>query len=147
MDDENGELMEPMEEVPLVGLYESELERLVHSWQREDEGRNIIINAVLSRHRVHREDDVHWEKKDTIVRNFAKCLPILKILSLLDSAVHLQYSHLKIPPRLDHVATLPCEIAMFKKSPCSKSKCSEMPCKTATQKNYQNICLVKYATK
>jgi len=31
MDDENGELMEPMEEVSLVGLRELELGRLVHS--------------------------------------------------------------------------------------------------------------------
>jgi len=29
MDDESGELMEPMGEVPLVGLLESEMERLV----------------------------------------------------------------------------------------------------------------------
>jgi len=29
MDDESGELMEPMEEVPLEGLGESELEKLV----------------------------------------------------------------------------------------------------------------------
>jgi len=29
MDDESGELMEPMEEVPIKGLDESELERLV----------------------------------------------------------------------------------------------------------------------
>ena len=29
MDDESGESMEPMEELPLIGLGESELERLV----------------------------------------------------------------------------------------------------------------------
>jgi len=29
MDDESGESMEPMKEVPLIGLGESELERLV----------------------------------------------------------------------------------------------------------------------
>jgi len=29
MDDESGELMKPMGEVPLVGLLESEMERLV----------------------------------------------------------------------------------------------------------------------
>jgi len=34
MDDESGELMEPMEELPFKGLGESELERLVH-WQTE----------------------------------------------------------------------------------------------------------------
>ena len=34
MDDESGELIEPMEEVPLKELDESELERLVHGWRR-----------------------------------------------------------------------------------------------------------------
>ena len=35
MDDESGESMEPMEEVPLNELGESQLEILVHGWQRE----------------------------------------------------------------------------------------------------------------
>ena len=35
MDDESGESMEPVEEVPLVELGESELERLVRGWRRE----------------------------------------------------------------------------------------------------------------
>jgi len=35
MDDESGESMEPMEQVPLRGLGESELERLVRGWRRE----------------------------------------------------------------------------------------------------------------
>jgi len=35
MDDESGESMKPMEEVPLEGLGESELERLVRGWRRE----------------------------------------------------------------------------------------------------------------
>ena len=35
MDDESGESMEPIEEVPLVELGESELERLVRGWRRE----------------------------------------------------------------------------------------------------------------
>ena len=35
MDDESGESMQPIEEVPLVELGESELERLVRSWRRE----------------------------------------------------------------------------------------------------------------
>jgi len=34
-DDESGESMEPMEEVPLIQLGESELERLVRGWRRE----------------------------------------------------------------------------------------------------------------
>ena len=35
MDNDSGESMEPMEEVPLVRLGESELERLVRGWRRE----------------------------------------------------------------------------------------------------------------
>jgi len=35
MDDQSGKSMEPMEEVPLEGLGESELERLVRGWRRE----------------------------------------------------------------------------------------------------------------
>ena len=34
MDDESGESMEPMEEVPLKELGEAELERLVRGWRR-----------------------------------------------------------------------------------------------------------------
>ena len=37
MDDESGESMEPMEEVPLEGMGESELEKLVRGWRREAE--------------------------------------------------------------------------------------------------------------
>ena len=35
MDDESGELMELMEEVPLKELGDAKLERLVHGWRRE----------------------------------------------------------------------------------------------------------------
>ena len=35
MDDQSGQLMEPMEEVPFKELSESELERLVRGWRRE----------------------------------------------------------------------------------------------------------------
>ena len=35
MTDESGELMEPIEKVPLKGLGESKLDRLVHGWRRE----------------------------------------------------------------------------------------------------------------
>ena len=34
MDDESGESMEPMEQVPLIQLGEAELERLVRGWRR-----------------------------------------------------------------------------------------------------------------
>ena len=44
-------------------------------------------------------------------------------------------SYLNIPPHLKGVATLPCEISMFKKSQCSRSKSSKLPCETSpTQK-------------
>jgi len=35
MNDESGEVMEPMEEMPLIRLRESELEKLVRGWWRE----------------------------------------------------------------------------------------------------------------
>ena len=34
MDDESGESMEPMEEVPLIELREADLKRLVRGWRR-----------------------------------------------------------------------------------------------------------------
>ena len=44
-------------------------------------------------------------------------------------------SYLNIPPHLKRVTTLPCEISMFKKSQCSRSNWSKLPCKTSpTQK-------------
>jgi len=39
-------------------------------------------------------------------------------------------SYLNIPPHLSNIATLPCEIAMFKKSPSSRSNWSKRPCNT-----------------
>jgi len=45
-------------------------------------------------------------------------------------------SYLNIPPHVKRVATLPCELSMFKKSQCSRSNWSKLPCKTSpTQKN------------
>jgi len=43
MDDETGESMEPMEEVQLIGLRESELQRLVCGWA----GHNNMPNACI----------------------------------------------------------------------------------------------------
>ena len=44
-------------------------------------------------------------------------------------------SYLNIPPHLKRVATLPCEISMFKKSQCLRSNLSKLTCKTSpTQK-------------
>ena len=73
-------------------------------------------------------------REHSLVRNIAKWLPIFKILSLVDSAGNFATVTLKIPPRLSHVATLPCEISLFPTSQCSGSKCSDMPCKTVTHK-------------
>ena len=51
MDDESGESMEPMEEVPLIELGEAELERLVRGWRRGVRGwrdhRSCDVNSQL----------------------------------------------------------------------------------------------------
>ena len=56
MDDESGESMEPMEEVPLIGLDESELERLVRGWRKEAESW------------FQRRREAHWKKQHVIRR-------------------------------------------------------------------------------
>jgi len=56
MDDESGESMEPMEEVPLIGLGESELERLVSGWRRE---------AVSW---FQRRGEAYWKERSVIRR-------------------------------------------------------------------------------
>ena len=43
MDDDSGESMEPMEEVPLVGLGESELERLVRGQIKSKSNMTLIM--------------------------------------------------------------------------------------------------------
>jgi len=55
---------------------------------------------------------LHRESKKTRHQTLSHSFnyyPIFKIFSLKDSVVNLQQT-LKIPPRLKHVATLPCEI-------------------------------------
>ena len=47
MDDESGESMELMEEMPLKELGEAELERLVRGWQR---GAGSWLTPLLLRH-------------------------------------------------------------------------------------------------
>ena len=49
------------------------------------------------------------------------------------------YTYLNIPPHINYVATLPCEISMFKKSLCSRSKWSKLPCKTQPLKNVKYL--------
>ena len=54
-------------------------------------------------------------------------------------------SYLNISPHLKRVATLPYEISMLKKSQCSRSNWSKLPCKTSpTQKTVLKY-LVKYS--
>ena len=59
-----------------------------------------------------------WAKKSKptlSTHNFVKYWPIFKILSLSHCPGNLQYSNhysLNIPPHLERVATLPCEIFM-----------------------------------
>jgi len=75
-----------------------------------------------------------WVKKQDIVvlsvtsRNVYRFLKFFHCLRLKSKFAIKSY--LNIPPRLDRVATLPGEISMFKKSPCSRNKCSEIPWKT-----------------
>ena len=60
MDDESSESMEPMGEVPLVGLGESELERSVLGWQRKAESWFQRRGEAYWKERsvIRREDDV-----------------------------------------------------------------------------------------
>ena len=46
----SGELMEPIKEVPLKGLGESELDRLVRGWQinSRNEGKHTVRNDLLN---------------------------------------------------------------------------------------------------
>jgi len=68
MNDESGESMEPMEEVPLEGLTESELERLVRGLgygekpevDFRERGSILITTCLISVETVHTYDtDVH----------------------------------------------------------------------------------------
>jgi len=65
-DDESGESMEPMEEVPLKELGESELERLVRGWWREvdsrDEGKHTGRNDRLFVEKMMWTNDWVWQK-------------------------------------------------------------------------------------
>jgi len=62
MNDESDESIEPMEEVPLIRLGESELERLVSAWLTErsrkliPETRGSIVEGTICY--TYREDDV-----------------------------------------------------------------------------------------
>ena len=60
MDDESGELMELMEEVPLKELGDAKLERLVRGWRREAGSWFQRRGEAYWKERsvTHREDDV-----------------------------------------------------------------------------------------
>ena len=60
MDDESGELMEPMEEVPLEGLGESELEKLVRGWLIELEAGSWF----------QKRGQAYWKERSVIRRKY-----------------------------------------------------------------------------
>ena len=55
-DDESGESMEPMEEVPLKELGEAEMERLVHGWRSE------------AGNWLQRRGEAYWKERSVIRR-------------------------------------------------------------------------------
>ena len=64
-DDESGESMEPMEEVPFEWLGESELEKLVRGWRRvdfRDEGKHNGRNDLLFVEKMMWMDERVWPK-------------------------------------------------------------------------------------
>ena len=67
MDDESGESMELMEEVPLEELGEAELERLVHGWWREAGSWSQRRGETYWKERsvICWEDDVDWQASVT----------------------------------------------------------------------------------
>ena len=56
VDDESSESMEPTKEVPLEGMGESELERLVRGWRREAESW------------FDRRGKAYWKERSVLVR-------------------------------------------------------------------------------
>ena len=68
MDDESGESMELMEEMPLKELGASELERLVRGWRRKpwvdpgDEGKHTGRNDLLFVKKIMWMDERVWPK-------------------------------------------------------------------------------------
>jgi len=68
MDDENNELMEPMEEVPLKRFGESELERLVRAWRRE-------AGSWFQRRR-----EAYWTEAERFIQGESNILHAPKVL-------------------------------------------------------------------
>ena len=63
MDDESGESMELMEEMPLKELSEAELERLVQGWvDSRDEGKHTRRNDLLFVKKMMWMDERVWPK-------------------------------------------------------------------------------------
>ena len=63
MDDESGESMEPMEEVPFKGLCESELERLVRG-----DGQQLTTKYQLSAKAVFNADELNCSARTTALQ-------------------------------------------------------------------------------
>ena len=64
MDDESGESMERMEEMPLIQLGEAELERLVRGWRR---GAGSWFQ---------RRGEAYWKEQSSAVYAVVVCLPV-----------------------------------------------------------------------
>jgi len=104
---------------------------------------------VLSTSRTHtlpfNVHVLHCESK----KQDTKLLPITDIHSFCAGRLYGKFatnSYLNIPPHLKYVATLPCEISVFKKSQCSRR--IEANCHVRlnqSNKLFLKICLVKYS--
>jgi len=80
--------------------------------------------------------NIHQSKKArhyTLTHNFSKYWPLFKILPL---AVK---SSLNNAPHLNNVTTLPCEISIFKQSPCSRTEWKRLPYKTKWLKIHEKL--------
>ena len=94
IDDESGESMEPMEEVPLEELCESVLERLVHGWGREvdsrDEGKHTGRNDLLY---VENAQITPWVTVTTVCfENLLNKNKVIEHVALTNNTTDLKYS-------------------------------------------------------
>jgi len=69
-----GESMEPMVEVPVIQLGESELERTVRGWRREADGKHTGRNDLLFVEKTMRMNERVWPKMKTTTWICHMCL-------------------------------------------------------------------------